>query len=299
MHVYETTSTGPGWGQGPLTPPGPPAPTFKTLQQVEPRTPISALPFTITASGSYYLTTNLVGGFSQDGVIIQSDNVTVDLNGFALLGMPSSLRGIVVSAGFSVRNVCVRNGVVRDWPGNGVDLSRAERSQVEGLRVTDNFGDALLIGPYSLIADCTISAVPGRTGIVVGAESAVRDCAVNADTGAGIHATTQCSIHHCNILTAGGDAIRAVLDNYIVDNHCRGNTTGVGIRLTSSSNRVEGNHLFQFGTGIRAEAAPNLIIRNSATSNTTNYFFTVGQAFGPTNAVSGVVTNHPWANFSF
>ncbi len=43
--------------QGPLAPPGAPAPTFKTLQQVEPRTPISALPFTISQPGSYYLTT--------------------------------------------------------------------------------------------------------------------------------------------------------------------------------------------------------------------------------------------------
>src|SRR5437667_49820 len=44
------------FGQGSLTPPGPPAPSMKSLAQIEPRTPISSLPFTINAAGSYYLT---------------------------------------------------------------------------------------------------------------------------------------------------------------------------------------------------------------------------------------------------
>src|SRR5262245_40285062 len=41
--------------QGPLAPPGPPAPLFKTLEQVEPRRPISSVPFTINQPGSYYV----------------------------------------------------------------------------------------------------------------------------------------------------------------------------------------------------------------------------------------------------
>jgi hypothetical protein len=40
--------------QGSLTPPpGAPAPTMKTLDQIEARTPISSAPFTISAPGSY------------------------------------------------------------------------------------------------------------------------------------------------------------------------------------------------------------------------------------------------------
>ena len=50
-----------GWvnAGGPLDPPGPPGVTMKSLSEVEPRTPISALPFTISQPGSYYLTANL------------------------------------------------------------------------------------------------------------------------------------------------------------------------------------------------------------------------------------------------
>src|SRR5438477_473602 len=71
------------FAQGPLTPPGAPAPLFKTLQQVEPRTPIAAAPFTISAAGSYYLTTNVTVS-SGDAITITANNVTLDLNGFTI-----------------------------------------------------------------------------------------------------------------------------------------------------------------------------------------------------------------------
>lgn len=128
--------------QGPLTPPGAPAPTMKTLDQVEPRTPISSLPFTIASAGSYYLTGNLSGG-AGGGILIGATGVTLDLMGFELVGGTGD--GISVSAGRS--NVVIRNGTVRNWSGDGVDASGAGQGRLERLRAVGNQGHRLAHWP--------------------------------------------------------------------------------------------------------------------------------------------------------
>ena len=75
------------FAQGSLTPPGAPAPTMKSADQIysklDPRTPISSAPFIITNSGSYYLTCNLTVS-SGDAIDINTNGVTLDLNGFII-----------------------------------------------------------------------------------------------------------------------------------------------------------------------------------------------------------------------
>src|SRR5262245_35227698 len=76
------------WAQGSLTPPGAPAPTFKTLSQVEPRYPIADYQTNLTIPGSYYLVTNLVSGTNtNDGINIRTNvhDITIDLNGFSII----------------------------------------------------------------------------------------------------------------------------------------------------------------------------------------------------------------------
>ena len=84
---------------------------MKSLDVVEPRTPISSLPFTISAGGSYYLTRSLSG---SQGITITATRVTLDLNGFSLTGPGpwTDAKGIEALGPY---DVVVRNGFVSGW----------------------------------------------------------------------------------------------------------------------------------------------------------------------------------------
>src|SRR5262249_50177124 len=130
------------FGQGPLTPPGAPAPTMKTLDQVEPRIPVNATNtpgdatsvFKITQPGSYYLTGNLAGVSGKHGIYITSGNVTLDLMGFDLVGVGGSLDGIHVDNTAVSVNYTVRNGSVRNWGGNGVNVNVQGKHRIIDIR---------------------------------------------------------------------------------------------------------------------------------------------------------------------
>ncbi len=139
---------------GNLQPPAAPAPTMKTLDEVEPRIPISHadIPLTISTPGSYYLTENVttVG----TAITVAADDVTIDLAGFALVGPDSGTNyGIYMD---ERSNVEIRSGTVRNFHTGIYEYSTSGRNhRVIDVRAVFNSDSGIyLAGSGHLVKDC-------------------------------------------------------------------------------------------------------------------------------------------------
>ena len=202
--------------QGSLTPPGAPAPTMKTLEQVEPRTPIGNGRYTITKSGSYYLTENSTGK-----ITIRANNVTLDLMGFRIA---VSGDAIEIPKGYGQYSV-IRNGTL--CPGNNsfaVYAEYADNCLIEKLRIEgNNAWCGIYIDDNSLVRDCDVSGC-NNCGIIVGEGTEVSGCRVIGGTLDGIQAGSNCRITGNVIEDHGDDGLYITgSKTYIADNIIKGN----------------------------------------------------------------------------
>lgn len=293
--------------QGNLNPPGAPGRTMKTLDQIEPRTPISALPYNIREPGSYYLTGDLVGAAGRPGITIDTGDVTLDLNGFALRGVPGSFDGILVTQNNPRwENLTIRNGALLSWGTSGLNAGFSRNGLINEVKAIRNTVHGLQLDDQWIVKDChTISN--GSIGIFASDNNLVSDCLSSFNGSNGVKVASVNIIRSCVVQGNGGSGIRVQFDNQIINNSSDDNERD-GIRLTNGDNRVEGNNVTDNDNrGIAATLSGNLIIRNTAAGNDTNYFFTGNNRYGPIVDVKNVngdisgTTNsdHPWANFEY
>ena len=250
--------------QGPLNPPGAPVPTMKTLDQLEPRTPISQLGLTIS-SGSYYLAANLnplFGPVGVNGITISGNDVTIDLNGFELAGFASSGAGIFLNGG--VTNVTIRNGTIRNWTGHGIDGTGNARVRVENVRVINN----------------------GANGIIVDVNGEVLSCVVQGNAGVGIKGTDNCLVENCQIVSTTGSPGTGILlgDSCNVGKCVARSNAGPGI--STGNNSVVSNCAAQANVGFGIKVTDNCTIADSAALSTSGAG-SQGIVTGNTGVVSG------------
>ena len=275
---------------GDVNPPaGPVGATMKTLVEVEPRTAVNTTNtpgdadsvFKITQSGSYYLTENVTGESGKSGIEIAAGDVTLDLRGFAVIGVPGSTYGIRNADGAAYDDITVSNGTVRGWGGSGVYFNQGRGFRITDITAADNSASGIYVYHGAIVSKCmarnnydgiraeqtgevvdncaavdnggtgiivacgTVSncaASGGQTGIVVQRATA-EDCFARDAAQYGICALDSGMVRGCSACQNSAIGIGAHSGSSVVD--CVANGNSVGISSLGGShlvgNTCEGN----------------------------------------------------------
>ena len=277
--------------QGGLTPPGAPAPSMKTLAQVEPRIPITNLPFVISQPGSYYATTNLTLSVAGTGIVVNANDVSIDLNGFQLNGPgASSSIGVLQQPWF--RNLTLVRGNLSGW-GQCAVSADGSAGRFAFLTLSGN-ASGLYAGPKSQISDCTASdsSFPAFFSLIFGfmaAESCtLQRCAAIANTGnnmaIGFYVLSNSIVSDCVAsgnagstyaygfsLSAGCTASRCVSDNNSGGSDTGGG--GIGFLLQEHCRLSDAQARFNSHYGIYAAARCQLSGCLAATNSAKDGFY--------------------------
>lgn len=209
-------------------------------------------PITINTSGYYVLTGNLkVPDQNTSAIVINSSNVTIDLNGFAILGP-----NVCATDGFSPAQPCTLPAS-NQYAGVGVDGGSQTPNVVLNTRVIngtiDGVGGLGIFGNVNMriegvnISNCGYDGINNGGGLI-------RDVLVRACGGSGI-ATSSAVIENSRVLfnrgngiiTSGGSLVTAniMLQNLNIGLVANGNT-----RYTN--NLIDGNRNGQVSGGTAA-----------------------------------------------
>lgn len=229
---------------GTLSPPsGPVQPTHKTLDQVNPSTPVhpdflagdATAVFIIREPGAYHLVTDVDGEVSKHGIRIESSDVTLDLSGFNVRGVEGSLSGIFVDIDRE-NDVLERFGIVVKghgrvfgWGQHGLAMGDAQRSRVEDVIATNNTLTGIDLGDGCTALRCTTES-NALDGIRAGDDARIIECVCNANSGgAGINAQDRAHITGCSASLNAEPGISAGDGASIANCLCSNNKSGIEV----------------------------------------------------------------------
>lgn len=170
-------------------------------------------PVTISESGSYRLTSSLLGSSRATTIVrITASRVTLDLNGFTvgacvgggLCGTGSS--GLGIDGAVETAHVTVRNGIVSGVGNHCVALS--DRSRVDSVHAVGCGQGGILVGGSSLVVDSVVSD-NGSTGVYLSTGSLLRDSTVSNNGGSGVLLFNEASLVLNTVIRGNQGAFRA------------------------------------------------------------------------------------------
>lgn len=166
---------------------------------------LAGYPVTISEPGSYRLTSDLVVTSGIDGIDIDADNVTVDLNGFTIFG--SGEVGLNDGIAVGVQdNTEVRNGTIRGFLRHGIFSLVGTRTRVIDVRAISNFGSGIQLEGIGFVDGC-VALDNSLWGIRAGESSLVINSLVRGNNSHGLALSTSAGFRS-NIATEnnGGNA---------------------------------------------------------------------------------------------
>lgn len=270
---------------------------------------IKSLPSIISSPGFYYITKDLSCAFGNHGITISTDNVTIDLLGFSLVGQlaPAALYdGIYMN---DSANIEIRNGTVRNFR-NGIYASGGKGHRIINIRASENANGGIILDSSSNIVEgCTVidnnntgiqawdrSTVSGNVcsdngnhGILTSSYSTVtgntcNDNGLKQRNGHGITAGTGATVSGNNCCGNYNDGINASTGSTITGNTCDNNSEDgidAGLGSTVVCNTCRSNTAFGINLG-----GNNLVDQNTATDNNPDYSRCTGCVYGVNSTVT-------------
>ncbi|MGZ4965690.1 MAG: hypothetical protein ACXV97_00795 [Chthoniobacterales bacterium] len=288
---------------------------MKSLDQIEPRTPISSLPFFIGQSGSYYLTNNFsISTGDSYGIFISASNVTVDLNGFTIRSFDQNnvsigikidssqfadFHDITILNGHIAGNVLFGSGVYSGTGfGYGIYSSGNPRNvRVSGVTVSGCLNDGINLGLNSSVL--------------------VESCAGFTAGGNGIYASTvsRCAAQQCGMygvyaysaFGSFGDSTSTVFNGLYANaaENCYGSSVGGGFISLAGLQAQAANNCYGYhsgtggGGGLSASAANNCYgydNGNGVALSATIAHACVGYAAGNGDGISAVIAGNSYGS---
>jgi len=235
-------------------------------------TAITSLPYVITSQGVYCLTGNLsTSSTSGDGITINANNVTIDLNGYKLGGLGAGdATGAAGISAYQRKNITIKNGIIRGfylgiWLLDAFPFTTSSGHVVKGVLADQNTRAGISVyGLGNTVSSNTVVDTGGSTQndlalgiVVIGSGAKVVNNTVstttaqNTDNAYGIYlSTADYSLVQNNTVTdtlrdtGNSNAIFITVSNGVLVRNNNLANADVGLNFSGSSGKYFNNLTF-------------------------------------------------------
>ncbi|MEO1535904.1 MAG: right-handed parallel beta-helix repeat-containing protein [Planctomycetota bacterium] len=184
--------------------------------------------YTLDEAGHYVLVENLLGEPNKNGIIITAPNVTLDLNGYSIIGAADSRSGIIAPG--DVEGVHIARGTIRDWPDHGVDLGVDRNHRYTGLFVANCGGDGIRMSADSIATDLVLIGNGGNGLTIERGSGTIERAMAIFNAGNGFDVASEAKANRLYALVNDGAGITGHNRNVITESNAVLNTAD-GFRL--------------------------------------------------------------------